>query len=305
MQRILEARFRALLSEQGWSGPTDFYWSLGYCQGDGVSFYGRLDDPVALIKRLAPSSLVDAFVLPFARDHGTATITIEKQHRGYGGPWMSLDIDVAEALDDRDEDTGHQTILKQIANDNWSKLESLIKEDLRRVERLLTRAGYEVMEAADPCWWAGLPDSETHDGRHVVFRTARLAQAIVEWRLIPLELDWIGEDEAQWYAQCLTGTHVGCDIACVAVDEDGDEIARSPAYATVMPKDTWRKSEELWFSCRESFADIKDDLRAYLHDMSGGISPVVKGSRVAAPSLALSNSTYAAHETVACPYISK
>jgi len=38
---FLTEDFKTQLAERGFE-ETDVYWSLGYCQGDGVAFYGRV-----------------------------------------------------------------------------------------------------------------------------------------------------------------------------------------------------------------------------------------------------------------------
>ncbi len=51
---FLTEDFKTQLAEQGFE-ETEVYWSLGYCQGDGVAFYGRVYRKVSRKKTEKPS----------------------------------------------------------------------------------------------------------------------------------------------------------------------------------------------------------------------------------------------------------
>lgn len=59
---FLTEDFKTQLAEYGFEG-TEVFWSLGYCQGDGMAFYGRVDAENLKEKDLGAKRLIAALRL--------------------------------------------------------------------------------------------------------------------------------------------------------------------------------------------------------------------------------------------------
>lgn len=290
MLEIFEARFAQILAENGWGGPDKFSWSLNYCQGDGVAFFGTVDDPASLVERLAPASRMNAFLLPFVPG-AYGSIKIGMSHRGPGPAHMSLEVEPSDALDEDDDDSAHRSLLKRTANQHWFELEKLLAEDLRRVAELLQRAGYAINEAVDPNWWSGFnPEWD----KPITCRRIERASIAIEWQISALDCHWDRCDGADDIARALSEDHVGCELRCIAYgldpqdesegeerdedecdeDKDWQEIASSPTYVILMPRAGWNISKEFRSALSESFLEIRDEVRDAMPPRhSAGLAP--------------------------------
>jgi hypothetical protein len=236
LHQIIETRLRAILEEQGFSGCGNFSWELGYSQGDGVDFSGRIDNPAALIDRLLGSEEAEALKLPFAADPDDARVNIKTVRYGQC-TGLVAEIECDEALEPKSTDTGHDLLKKEIASQSLPGFEKALHQELKRVQRLLREGGYAVSEACDPAWWTDLPRVETRHGRYVVLKRRLLGHLVVEWRLAEVS-DQIDEDQAEFYHEIITGGgHCG-QIACALLirdeDEDETEIVCSPSIGFIV-----------------------------------------------------------------------
>jgi hypothetical protein len=127
----LQNEFAERLSEYGF--PTnDVEWSLGYCQGDGVAFYGRVDVETycrkrRVLRRMRPLLAADPYV------------TIERNSFGYHySHWNTMDVS--------GEFYGPET---ERRNELLRELLEMLDEDVKTVSRELERYGYDALEVTD------------------------------------------------------------------------------------------------------------------------------------------------------------
>lgn len=259
MQNVIEARFRALLTNSGWTNQRDFEWSLGYCQGDGVAFSGSIEDVAPLIRRVMPGDAGEAIIAGFAARDTFAGLEVRKHRYGPGIPTPTVVLDEADAFVEEDDDTAHDVLRKAQAEDHLQELERLLIDDLKRTERALLRAGYDVYEALNPGFWSKFPDR----GEDVLLRRIARDSFAIEWRLSTLDLNFEADYAADLQQQLADGTR-GAFVTCVALDADDDEIARSPAYGTLLTKEEWKGCDILRETMRDALSDIADEIRSYL-----------------------------------------
>jgi hypothetical protein len=124
--------FQYQLEQLGY--PTDkVYWSLGYCQGDGMAFYGRVD-PACLPKirnrvlglNSKARSLTDTFL-------SEVEVEIEDRNVHYNH-WNSMQVS-AEA---RTATERQCELIKELVE--------AIDADIKEVSKRLEHSGYEIIE---------------------------------------------------------------------------------------------------------------------------------------------------------------
>lgn len=261
MQNVIEARFRALLSAAGWTGQSDFEWSLGYCQGDRVAFAGCVEDSAPLIRRLMPNEDGEAIIAGFANRNTFASLEVRKERYGAGISYVKVVLDEADAFVVEDDDSGHEILRKTQAEERLSDLEKLLIEDLRQTERALLRAGYDVYEALNPGFWSKFPDRD----EGVLLRRTERTSFSIEWRLSNLDETRLDSEEAEEWQKLIAEGHRGAHLVCVALDADDDEIARSPYYMALLPKTDWTAMNgEVHDLMQCTLADIEDEIRGFL-----------------------------------------
>ena len=264
MQRILETHFRAILAEEGWAGADDFHWSLGYCQSSAVAFFGRVDDPAALVRRLAPPDLAPALSALFAGPEARGSIHVDPRRHGPGIPFMSANLDADGIFEPDDGDTAHQEIQKHLASEGIARLERALQDDVKRIAKRMMDEGYALIEAMDPSWWSPLPTVESRHEHHVVLRRIGLPTLRTEWRLLEPDFDSLDADEARWWAETLAGGNRACAVVCVLLDSNDEEIVFSSGYIVSLPAEGWRRNDALLDAMQEAFAEIKPEGRARL-----------------------------------------
>ena len=147
-------------------------WSLGYCQGDGVAFYGVVRDTGDLVARLMPElSAEEQSVLA-----GSVYLKITSNtHRYSHANTMNVD-----AYPDDVEDGPHvETLVDRVL------------EDVRSQSRRLEAAGYKILEAVGGETWEGAPDRPRT-------RIYKRGEFVVLAQVLPaedLDLYESGEDE--------------------------------------------------------------------------------------------------------------
>ena len=261
MENVIEARFRALLADAGWTGQSDFEWSLGYCQGDRVAFAGFVEDSAPLIRRLMPGEAGESIIAGFANRNACASLGVRKERYGAGVSYVTVTLDEADAFAIEDDDTGHETLRKTMAEGHLSDLEKLLIEDLRQTERALLRAGYDVYEALNPGCWSKFPDRD----EDVLLRRMERQSFSIEWRLGALTETRLDTDEAEEWQKLLDDGHRGAYLVCIALDADDSEIARSPGYMALLPKADWTVTNgEVRDLMQCALADIEDEIRNFL-----------------------------------------
>lgn len=129
--------FKYELSELGY--PTEkVYWSLSYCQGDGVAFYGRIDD----VSKVAARLLEEVDYNKFKNSIKDFDVTIEiisiNSHYNHWNS-MSVESDVGvfgDVTEDEEEE-----FLKIVDH-----LVEAIDQDVKDVSRRLEDMGYKQFD---------------------------------------------------------------------------------------------------------------------------------------------------------------
>lgn len=135
---VLTEDFQHLLTEKGFSSVKVF-WSLGYCQGDGVAFYGRVyaddlkaKDAIArkLIEKLEKSGEEISIEITGANNW--------YHHRNS----MTLEIDFESETDDEDLPSR-----LKIALPVWrEEFESYLSEKVKEISDELEKSGYAEID---------------------------------------------------------------------------------------------------------------------------------------------------------------
>ena len=173
---IVTEHFKDRLSGLGYPDDLLVEWSLGYCQGDGMAFYGRisLDDAESLMMRLLSPERkgikpVDRFKNLLAQKHIKPMLRVMEEYGGfdleigknsYGHHYshfntMSL-YDNSESIVDvfEDEDVGrlvdfdedNETVMR-IWSEIWDRFYRELEEDIVSTSKTLESEGYALIEA--------------------------------------------------------------------------------------------------------------------------------------------------------------
>ena len=134
---FLTEDFKMRLTEYGFE-DMDIFWSLGYCQGDGVSFYGRMDAENLKIKDSNIKSLIDQ--LEASGDE----ISIEITGRNNYHHWNSMTVEVEFENETDDEDLPSR--LKIALPNLREELEGYLGDKVREISRELEKSGYAEIE---------------------------------------------------------------------------------------------------------------------------------------------------------------
>jgi uncharacterized membrane protein YheB (UPF0754 family) len=118
--------FRQFIQQDYAGYPTDqIYWSLGYCQGDGVAFYGNCD-----VKRLAIRMLTEEARKEFSEAIENVTIKIDRLGTHYNH-WNTMIVEIEDYyvtdLTDR---------VQKFLNDWQDQLNAEVKEVSRKLEKM-------------------------------------------------------------------------------------------------------------------------------------------------------------------------
>ncbi|TDB44294.1 NgrC [Photorhabdus luminescens subsp. mexicana] len=175
---MIKQHFQNELIKRGYPENLTIEYSLGYCQGDGMAFYGDLgvDDVKALMKRLFSTELgqIDdvsrvrnlmvqedienmLFVL---RECGSCDLSITRNSYGnHYSHWncMNIDdkVDFTGIFSDEDTmlGTGIEGINQKMVErwqDNWDSFVLELVNDVKSISKKLQSDGYSLIEAS-PC----------------------------------------------------------------------------------------------------------------------------------------------------------
>lgn len=137
---FLTEDFKAQLTVFGFE-ETEVYWNLGYCQGDGVAFYGRVYPESLKEKDCQAKRLIDA--LEAAGDELYIEITGERAHYHH---WNSMTVEIEfENEADDDDLPARLKIARPALREN---LEEYLAERVREISRELEKSGYAEIEYA-------------------------------------------------------------------------------------------------------------------------------------------------------------
>lgn len=135
---FLTEDFKTQLVEYGFE-ETEVYWSLGYCQGDGVAFYGRVHPESLKEKDRRAKRLIAA--LEAAGDSLYIEITGAKDHYHH---WNSMTVEIEFENDTDDEDLpARLKIARPALRENF---EEYLAEKVKEISRELEKSGYAEIE---------------------------------------------------------------------------------------------------------------------------------------------------------------
>lgn len=136
--RFLTEDFKEQLAERGFEN-VEVYWSLDYCQGDGVAFYGRVWTQDLKSKDEQAKSLIER--LEKAGDDICIEITGANNHYHHWNS-MTVEIEFDSELDDDDLPSR-----LKIARPIWrEQFEEYLSEKVKEISRELERSGYAEIE---------------------------------------------------------------------------------------------------------------------------------------------------------------
>lgn len=137
---FLTEDFKTQLAEFGFE-ETEVYWSLGYCQGDGVAFYGRVYSESLKEKDRKAKRLIAALEAA----GGALYIEITGANNHYHHPnSMTVEIEFENETDDEDL-PARLKIARPILREN---LEEHLNERVKEISRELEKSGYAEIEYA-------------------------------------------------------------------------------------------------------------------------------------------------------------
>lgn len=135
---FLTEDFKTQLAEYGFE-ETEVYWSLGYCQGDGVAFYGRVYPESLKDKDRRAKPLITA--LEAAGDTLYIEITGANSHYHH---WNSMTVEIEFESETDDEDLpARLKIARPALREN---LEEYLAERVKEISRELEKSGYAEIE---------------------------------------------------------------------------------------------------------------------------------------------------------------
>lgn len=136
--QFLTEDFKMQLATRGFE-DVEVYWSLGYCQGDGVAFYGRVWASDLKEKDAQAKILIEK--LEKAGDEISIEITGGNGHYHH---WNSMTVEVE--FDSELEDAELPSRLK-IARPVWrEEFEEYLSEKVKEISRELEKSGYAEIE---------------------------------------------------------------------------------------------------------------------------------------------------------------
>lgn len=135
--QFLTEDFKMQLAEYGFEG-LEVYWSLGYCQGDGVAFYGNVDNENLKDKDRQAEKLIKR--LEAAGDEISIEITGKHDHYH----WNSMTVEVEYESETDEEDLPSRL---KIARPVWREsLDGYLDEKVKEISRELEKCGYAEIE---------------------------------------------------------------------------------------------------------------------------------------------------------------
>lgn len=136
--QFLTEDFKHELTERGFC-DVEVYWSLGYCQGDGVAFYGRVWASDLKEKDERAKVLIDR--LERAGDDISIEITGANGHYHH---WNSMTVEVEF---DSELETDELPSRLKIVRPIWrEELEEYLSEKIKEISRELEKSGYAEIE---------------------------------------------------------------------------------------------------------------------------------------------------------------
>lgn len=186
------------------------YFSLNYCQGDGMAFEADCDLP-ALADRL----LTGATKAAAKRAIEKGDVSAHVKHEGRYHHCCSMSV---EADDYRVEDAC--TPLEQKA---WAELLGAIEDDVEGTSRRLEKEGYKLLENCNPAWFVKDKQGESGEVSYVVWRTFETENFKVVQKLVE-DRDYDGyqfgnEHDHEDVKEIVAGRIVVCGVVAEVFDK--------------------------------------------------------------------------------------
>ena len=245
--RTITKYFERRLAEQGYDAD-NIYWSLGYCQGDGMDFEGRAraHDLYSRLLGVPPEEISAAL-----RD---SRVTVTRS--GFYHHYNSMSVEVEW------DDEGASPEVKEA----MSQFTTSVELDVIETSRALEKEGYAILEACNPTWFrlSDLWTDATYDSaRSVSARTFKRGDFAVEVSMYENDhLDGYesGDEEADHadMIRMVNGEIVSYDV-CVRVSVDGFTVFQEWAHGVT---DERTKIHPLQVA-RELLSGARPALRSY------------------------------------------
>lgn len=135
---FLTEDFKTQLAEYGFE-EAEVFWSLGYCQGDGIAFYGRVHSES--LKEKDPEAKQLIVALEAAGDDLYIEITGVNGHYHH---WNSMTVEIEFESDAEDKDLpARLKIARPVLRE---ELEKYLGERVKEISRELEKSGYAEIE---------------------------------------------------------------------------------------------------------------------------------------------------------------
>lgn len=215
---LVTLHFERQLERRGY--PThDIRWSLGYCQGDGMAFYGRVDAQACADRLLRGKVRAAA-----KRAIGKATASLTITRNSYGNHYSHFNT-MEVALE-----TYSDTMTKLEAS-ALADLEQAIELDMRKISKELEAEGYRILEAGDPNWWHHI-SGDSKGVRHRAFSRRNFNVEI--WVRPDRDFNaehWAPECRDDLLADLAAGKQVYFGIEAIVTSSDGTRLGDASCWA--------------------------------------------------------------------------
>ena len=140
---VLTDIFREVLQNYGFDDDVIVEWSLNYCQGDGVAFYGEIDLEKVLHYHLDDFSKDELRRLYWLNNE--FGVSIETERNSYGHRYSHAYTMVVSIDCDYRTDYRHTEQYDEVLQ----KLEEVILNSVRSLSHKLERLGYDFIERVE------------------------------------------------------------------------------------------------------------------------------------------------------------
>lgn len=159
---LLHAYFSSQLVDAGFPDDLDIHWSLGYCQGDGMAFYGRISftEMIELVRKIyvhdkRKQRMLVRLIQAIQEWDYDETFEIYRNQFGYHYSHfntMTLSITTSANLRFFDESQGKADWYFPLAKKHrymslWDDFIQDLDDYIRDISRRLEREGYGIIEA--------------------------------------------------------------------------------------------------------------------------------------------------------------
>ncbi len=134
---ILTEDFKIQLAERGFP-EMEVFWSLGYCQGDGVAFYGSVYPKDLKEKDPEAKRFIEA--LEKAGDCLSIGISGDNKHYHH---WNSMTVEVEFESESDEEIPARLKIARPILREDF---QAYLAEKVKEISRELEKSGYAEIE---------------------------------------------------------------------------------------------------------------------------------------------------------------